>query len=137
MKKYIKFLSLVLFLSSQPIKAQCTWTIKWGLDCTSPIIAVQGCGSTSSVTSFICNSPTDPDCGCNDVPVFASKTVGAINPLCNCDCSNVYILLNGVPFYDGDIFCCGSPGDICIPCKCGKIVIDCNNKIISFEDPCP
>ncbi|GEM_PF-864398 len=132
----ISFFVLFGFLTLAKGNAQCDWKIYWGMDCSSPIIAVQGCGSTSSVTVFTCNSPTDPDCACNDVPVYKDKTVGGIEPLCSCDCSNVRVLLNGVPYSNGALICCGNQSDPCLPCKCGVIVIDCNNKTIKFTDPC-
>ncbi len=135
--KYLKYITLILlFLSVLSIKAQCTWTNKWGLDCPSGPVTISGCGNTSSITSFC--APNNPsDCGCAKNSIWAVHSVSLPSALCNCDCSNLRLVVYGISYANGDVICClGVIDQDCgNSCGCARVEFDCTNKEIRLVCP--
>lgn len=120
---------IVLFASADNAQAQvCTWQFCNSIDCQLNFQLFLECPPSPpvAVSSLTAGSP-----GCWDNPTCTFFVVNQCPPPANCTYS---LIINGIPYRDGDIICCTPFGpEDCITCNCAYIRIDPANYTITLE----
>lgn len=120
---------VLLFASASDAQAQpCIWQFCNTIDCQLSFRLMLTCpppGGTVAVSNLEVASE-----GCWDTPTCRSFNVTQCTPGIGCTYS---IIINGIPYQDGDIICCTPFGpEECITCNCAYVEIDPVTRSVSL-----